>query len=167
LQTSARSSSQLLRALAERALVHNSAHFNSIPRDANSPRHAEGCSHRYSPNLSLSRPTLMHEASKINENNQDNQFNSNNDLSPNPIQMKSFTPQHMDDENELKPSLHQLLLKKIMESDSSVLKKVFEIVSPENTFWNTQISIEELNENAINALIQLFEISKDEYYVKE
>ena len=44
---------------------------------------------------------------------------------------------------------------------------MFEIVSPENTFWNTQFCIEELNENTINALIQLFEISKDEYCAKE
>ena len=65
MQTSARPSSQLLRALAERALVHNSARFKSMLRDANSPRHAEGCSHRYSPKLGLQRPTLMHEASLI------------------------------------------------------------------------------------------------------
>jgi hypothetical protein len=64
LQTSARPSSQLLRALAERALVHNSARFKSMLRDVNSPRHAEGCLHRYSPKLGLQRPTLMHEASK-------------------------------------------------------------------------------------------------------
>ena len=88
-------------------------------------------------------------------------------MSNNSNQTNTFTPRQLDINEEVKPSLHQLLLRKISEASSSLLKRVVEIVAPENTFWNTQIFVEELNEDAIKALIQLFEISKDEYYDKE
>ena len=104
---------------------------------------------------------------KINESNQNTPHLLNNVMSNNPNQTNTFTPRQLDINEEVKPSLHQLLLRKISEASSSILKRVVEIVAPENTFWNTQIFVEELNEDAIKALIQLFEISKDEYYDKE
>ena len=86
-------------------------------------------------------------------------------MNTNPL--NNYTGQSNDMDGESKPTLNQLLLKKITESNSHMLKRVVEIVAPDNTFWSTQIFVEDFSPEVVNALIELFEITEDDYYQKE
>ncbi|ELP88228.1 hypothetical protein EIN_225510 [Entamoeba invadens IP1] len=64
---------------------------------------------------------------------------------------------------ETLPSLPSLLLKKISEADSTTLKKVVDAVSPNNSSWNCQIFLDDLSGEAMDKLVELFEITPTQY----
>ncbi|EDR29315.1 hypothetical protein EDI_204770 [Entamoeba dispar SAW760] len=89
---------------------------------------------------------------------------SNFDASlPSKRDIPSYSSVFNETKQENQPTLPALLLKKISEADSDLLKKVVEIISPTNSCWNCQIFLEDLSDEVVDKLVELFDISPSEY----